>query len=991
MGDFGFDDPPTKTHNPFAHPRENIRSRWPGRRIGKCPSPRELRGNLYRNRVQPIIFALIGPAVLRRVEGNKSSSFLLIGYQIRPLKTLIKPRLILTFTIIALVIAGCSRKKSGFTHRLYHNTTSLYNWYFNANEIMRQTEDQLWANKKDDYLELLPIYVLPDEEMQKNLIPQMDAVIEKCGTLIDRHSMEIKKTEHNKWIDNAYLLIGIASYYKGLPSKTEEMATYVAKKYKAGDARHDAALWLARTYIDADRYGKANTVLSVISNGNSDDRPKDFPWKLETVYAYMYLKQERYVDAIPHLQDAAAMCTEDRMKARLTYILAQTLQLERRSAEAIATFAAVVDMKPDFEMEFYAKISQALAFDRKLDSQKIKQMLHDMIDDKRNTPYYDQIYYALADMALEEQDVELGVEYLQKSVASSVDNVAQKGKSYLRLADLYFEDRLYRPAKSYYDSATTSLPEDYPNYDRIMIKARSLDELVNNLEIVEHNDSLLALAGMDTKDLEKKILRMIADLEAEAERKKQEELAALERLQNRSSFPSAGGGASYSGKDWYFYNAAALGSGFQEFKRRWGDRKLEDNWRRSSKTTVLARLDSDNPSDSAATALAQGDEIKTLEEYMAELPLDDSSSTAMRYETAEALYSIGTIYKERLRDSDNATGSFSRVVNDFEDSPTALKSYYQLYRIYVDKEQSGGFVGTGLRDNSDYYKDIILADYPDSEYAKLILNPEYVTEHARQYEEEKQAYTATYRQYTRRQYSAVLVATNSVIEREPENNFLSKYYLLKALTIGESSQAEAFEAALREVISKFDGTPEAEKAAELLNGLNEAKSKLAREQKLAATEDSGTTEGPAEGFANRSEPRDTSSTRSAEPAATDMYVADDASDHFFALVYPKDTEQANEIRNLVADFNGKYFASDGLRMTNSFIDKDHQIMIIRSFSDKEAAMRYYNYFLGDTDILGPVNEHGFQSFVITTKNFTTLFRNKNPQVYQVFFESTYLP
>lgn len=883
-------------------------------------------------------------------------------------------------------MAGCSRKKTGFTNRLYHNTTSQYNWYFNANEIIEQTEDQLWANKKDNYLELLPVYVLPDAEGQKNLTPQMDAVIEKCGTIIDRHSMEIKKDEYNKWIDNSFLLIGIANYYKGLPSKTEEMTSYVAKKYKNGDARHDAALWLARTYIDAKRYGKANTVLSVVNNDNAQDRPKDFAWKLETVYAYMYLNQERYSDAIPRLEDAAAQCTDKRMKSRLTYILAQCLQMEKRSSEAIAMFAEVVDLKPDYEMEFYAKISQALAYDRKLNSDKIKKMLTDMVKDRKNLEYYDQIYYAMADIELEDQNVGQGIAYLQKSIATSVNNPRQKGKSYLRLADLYFNDRAYRPAKSYYDSATTALPKDYPDYDRIVAKGASLDELVSNIETVERNDSLLTLAAMDTRDLEKRLLRMIADLEAEAEQKKLDELAALERLQNSASFPSASGGASYSGKDWYFYNSGALGSGFQEFKRRWGNRELEDNWRRSTKTDVrLAQINPDAASADSArvVAMKSGDKIKSLDEYLAELPLDDSSATAMYDQTALALYSIGTIYKERLKDPDNATEAFSRIINDFDQSPIALDAYYQLYRIFVEKEQSGGFVGTGLRDNSAYYKDVILNDYPDSELAKLILNPEYITENSRLYEEQKQAYETTYKQYARRQYSDVLLAANTVIRDEPNNNFLPKYYLIKALTVGERGQPDAYEELLREIVSKFKGTPEAVKAAELLNGLNEAKAKLARANAKPEPVDS-TQSAASLGGKKDTEP-------AIETADIEMYKVDDQSDHFFALIFPKTDEGANEMKNAISDFNGTYFQSDRLRMTNSFIDKDNQIVIVRSFPDKAMAMRYYNSFVNDKDILKSINEKGYRSFVITTKNFTTLFRNKNPEVYGAFFESTYLP
>jgi len=35
--------------------------------------------------------------------------------------------------------------------------------------------------------------------------------------------------------------------------------------------------------------------------------------------------------------------------------------------------------------------------------------------------------------------------------------------------------------------------------------------------------------------------------------------------------------------DWYFYNQTTLSFGVNDFIKKWGNRKLEDNWRRSQK------------------------------------------------------------------------------------------------------------------------------------------------------------------------------------------------------------------------------------------------------------------------------------------------------------------------------------------------------------------------------------------------------------------------
>jgi len=842
---------------------------------------------------------------------------------------------------------------------------------------MKQTEAQLWASKSDNYLEMLPVYVLPDEEGQKALYPQMDEIIDKCSTVIDRHSMEIKKKEHNKWIDDNFLLIGIANYYKGKYATAQEMFSYCAKKYKGEDSRFDAALWLARTYIEQKQYNRAVTVLSAIERDTGKDRPKDFLSKFETVYSDLYLRQERYQDALPHLENAVLFTKDKQKKARISFILAQTFKELNNSRQAIEAYANVIKQKPDYEMEFYAKISQALAYDRRLDPKKILDMLWAMAKDEKNAEYYDQIYYALAEIELENQNIEQGIEHLKTSAAKSVSNPRQKGQSYLRLAEIYFIDREYVLSKSYYDSTAAYLPEDYPDYQLIIVTGASLNDLVANIQNVAYNDSIIALAMMDDKERDRKLLRMIVELEAEEERKKQEELAALERIQNAA--PIGDRSRTGGGRSWYFYNSATVGSGFQEFKRVWGNRTLEDNWRRSTKSSFVSGDVMGADPDSLLSEMGQQESnVKSLEEYLAELPQTEEEIAAAHNSIINSLYDIGTIYKERLKDDNNAIESFVRITNDYDTSMVAPQAYYQLYRIYVEKEQAGDFVGTGFKDNSEYYKSILLSDFPDSEFAKLILDPNFITSQNQRYEAEKAMYEETYKKYNRRQYSEVLVACNTVIDQEPDNNFIAKYYLVKALTVGARKDAGSYETLLREIIAKFKGTPEAEKASELLNELNKVKAELARREKLEDDAEAGV------------DPDDNQEA-DAKIEDTSMYAFDEASEHFFALVFPKGEGDATTLKETIADFNAKFFRNANLRSTNSFIDRDHQILIIRSFSNKDDAMDYYTTFKINDKILGDINNTpSYKKFVISTKNFTVLFRNKNTDVYQAFFESKYL-
>ena len=78
-------------------------------------------------------------------------------------------------------------------------------------------------------------------------------------------------------------------------------------------------------------------------------------------------------------------------------------------------YNAVLKLKPEYEMEFYSKIMQAMAFDRRGgNSERIKEILYKLLKDEKNLEYNDVIYYALAEIALEEQQRDLTFDYLEQ-------------------------------------------------------------------------------------------------------------------------------------------------------------------------------------------------------------------------------------------------------------------------------------------------------------------------------------------------------------------------------------------------------------------------------------------------------------------------------------------------------------------------------------------------------------------------------------------------
>ncbi|MCC6540956.1 MAG: tetratricopeptide repeat protein, partial [Flavobacteriales bacterium] len=484
--------------------------------------------------------------------------------------------------LVALLAMGCSQEKDAFLNRTFHRLTTRDNGWFNANEKLKEVVAGIEDAHVDDYDQVLPIFVYGSAEQAKTATPDLEKCIDKCSLVIERHSMNIEGKERNKWIDDSWSVIAKSHFYKQNYYEAERGFTYVSRRFKGGDRQMESLVWLARTAILLEQYGKAQSALDEVAGQKT--LPKGFDHgELEAVRAELELKRGKADDAITHLEAAIPNARTKKERVRWSFILAQLYQLKGLEEKAIKQFAMVARMKPPYEMAFHTQIFQALAFN-KGNSKEIRKKLNRMLRDDKHVDHFDMLHYALADLDLKEHKDSLAIEHLMTSARVSTTDTKQKAKTFLRLADLYFDDRAYGEAQKYYDSTRTILPETHLRHAEVVTRARVLGELVEQLRVIELEDSLQALSKLDEKDLDKRIRGMIRDRErAEAERLQAEEEARAQAEAN----PDAGRKPPPQGAPrgaWYFYDPQQIGRGLSNFRKKWGNRPLEDDWRRKDKS-----------------------------------------------------------------------------------------------------------------------------------------------------------------------------------------------------------------------------------------------------------------------------------------------------------------------------------------------------------------------------------------------------------------------
>ena len=856
----------------------------------------------------------------------------------------------------ALLLASCSTTKDRWVNRKYHEVTAHYNAYFNGEEAFDEAVEQFQNGEEWDFEQFLPIYFWPDADQAPGLFSKMDRAIEKSAKVVKKHSMVFAGKQKNDYVFKAYLLIARSRFYKHEFIQTLEATSYIEDNFGRIELAEDEVFWAkllaAQTHIRMENFFQAEQQLDELYTKNL---PKAELHQAQKTMAYFHFSQEQWAEAQGWVAAAAQSASVKSEKVRLTYLNAQFLAKLGKGYESALAYEDVLKLHPDdYDITFSAQIKRAENFDVFMeDISIIEKALNKMLRDDKNITYRDQIYYV---WALKELDLEYYPEAevnLRKSIAASVDNARQKGKSYLKLAGIAFDFKSFVNAQAYYDSAIAVLPMNYPGLDTLEERTSVLNDLVAQLNVVALEDSLQSMYGLNDQALRQKFEDYIEAKQArEEEAARRAEIAAMRAAENAllaDAGPQAGGGSG----QWYFYNPTVRAKGVAAFKRTWGNRTLEDHWRTKDKPVqgfaVQQTETTDSTTSDSTKALLPSDE-NSVDYYLARVLKTDDDLKASLQREAVAKSELGFIYKDGLKDNNEAELAWADYMNEFESfAQTTPKVLYGQYLLFNEQE---------AEDKGEAAKSVLLTNYENSPYAALLRGEKKGPKIPL---EEQEAYDAAFVAYESGQFKSATALLHTFTITYPNSALLPKTGLLSAYITGTSGDAEATIESLQEVVKMYSGTEEATRAAQLLSMLQD--------------EERGSEEGPNRGMGDL------------KVNKVDFQRQDNAP-HKFILAIPAENSNINELRNALADFNKEFFKFDNLRIQNIFYDQNTQLIIVSGLRTKEKAVVYLNTFNQQGTLMEQYYPKAQSAgFYINNPNFGKVYRDKVLKEYLQYFDT----
>jgi tetratricopeptide (TPR) repeat protein len=867
-------------------------------------------------------------------------------------------------TVMTALITGCSVEKNTGASRFYNSLISKYNIWFNGNEAYKAGVAKVSSSHRDDYATLLPVFEYTSPESVRAASSDMERAMQKASKVISLYSITARpdekgrkgsnarsdefnnRREYNEWVDDSYLLLGKAQFYLKNLTASRSSLSFAISITTDPDLAKEANIWLARIQTEEGNYTEATRILQEIPDIES------LSHALRSMYystrADVALRQKKYNDAIMPLTKAVDYTSDKHTSVRLTYLLAQVCSEAGDNELSTSYFHKVIRMNPPYELEFNAGINLAGVTDISHGSaDELMRSLKKMLRDSKNKDYLDQIYFAMGQLEERMGNKNEALNFYTRSARSSTVNTRQKARAYLALGQYYYSRPDYMTASLYYDSTSFLIDDRYPDHDMISRRTSDLDEYAGFHRVVVTEDSLRSVAQMTATERDALIAGIIKKYEEQQAGTQQQGDGSdrynmglyYENEQRSQGAISAEGG-------WYFYNQAAMTFGRSEFRRRWGDRRLEDNWRRANKAHIAINaagpVENGEPKQTGDSTGV--DPQRTKEYYLSNLPLTDSLMELSAEKSALALLGEGKVLASRLADTLMAAKSLEAAAAPGNSDDIRAEALYELYRLLQTSDPA----------RADRKRADLLANFPKSEYALILSDPDYVRRQQEMASRARRKYEDAYDAFTSEHYAETQSICDEIIAQLPGDELIPKFMLLDAMATGALSGEAAYKEKLDTLIVRYPLTPEGMRASEIVDYLKK--------------------EIPALQIAED------------KHIAEELYRSDTLQPQYVIIVAENSAANMNQMVFDVINYNLDNYADSSYRTEGTVIDKGFILITVGSFRNAAAASAWLRAFNPSASIRDAGTAR-LSLFIISRDNLEKLREDKNIARYRIFYEN----
>lgn len=905
---------------------------------------------------------------------------------------------------VLLAATGCSTQKNTAKTRWWHSFKARYNTYYNGTLAYIDGSLEKENGNKDNFTEMLPLYTVGNKQSREIGKGNFEKAIEKCQKTIKLHSIKkrpvwdkkrrktekdiewLSRREYNPFLWKAWMLMGRSQFYKGAFDEAASTFAYMGRLYQTQPAIYaKSRAWLAKCYLEE---GWLYDAEDVVRNMERDSIHWSARKEWDYTYADYYIHTGDYAKAIPYLRKVIKHEMRRKQRAREWYLMGQLQAALGNKAEAMRAYKRVIRQNPPYEVEFNARIAMTEVMSGG-QWKKMVSRLKRMAASDKNKEYLDQVYYAIGNIYLAQNDTAKAISAYERGAAKATRSGIEKGVLLLKLGDIYWEMERYNDAQRCYGEAIGLLDKERKDYEELSHRSKVLDQLVPYTDAVHLQDSLQTLAKMDEKDRNAAIDRTIAELK----RKEKEERDRLAEQNAQETMQQNGGGNNMQQQNnrqqnntnqqnnglWYFYNATAVSQGKSAFQKMWGKRENVDNWQRVNKTVVNfggnqeetelseAQLDSIARQEAIEDSLAQiadsaQNDPHKREYYLAQIPFTEDQIEASNKIIEDGLFNAGVIFKDKLNNLPLSEKQLKRLTSQYPDFEKMADAYYHMYLLYMRK---------GETDVAEGYVERLKKEYPESEWTTLLSDPYFVENAKLGVHMEDSLYASTYDAFKAARYAEVSGNVHISDSRFPLGANRDKFVFIGGLSKLNEGDAEGCLEDMNTVVKKWPQSGVAEMAGMIVKGVSEGKRLKGGKFDLDNV------------WERRSEVLTDNDSTAVRELSDERFAA-----FTFMIAYKPDSTDENRLLFELARYNFTSFLVRNFDIAVEDADGIHR-MKVSGFRNYDEALQYVRQLFTNKTIASLIGRN--RTIIISEQNLPLLGRQFSYDDYARFYDKHFAP
>ena len=910
----------------------------------------------------------------------------------------------LIFLVSQFLASSCSTKKNTSFTRFYHATTARFNTLYNGQLSYIEGVEAQEKSHQDDYTQFLPMSISTNKQTAGMGKSNYDNAILKCEKAIKLHSIKkrpkvsggkkkspkqkefLARKEYNPYLRHAWLMLGKAQFNKGDFIEAASTFNYISRLYATQpEVCSVAKAWLARCYVALEWPYDAEDVLNKMRRDSMSTEGRQ---EMEASNAAFLIETGQYEQAIPEVLKTIKHTSHKIQRSRLNFLVGQLQRELGQKKDAYKSFSKVIRSNPPYELSFNARILQTEVMPEGSYKQMVKKLLR-MAKSDKNKDYLDQVYYAIGNIHLAAGDTLKCIGAYEKGAEESTRNGIAKAVLLLHLSQIYWERENYIEAQRTYAACIAILDKEHDEYKEAEWRSKGLDVAAPHLSVIKLQDSLLLLSQMPESEYLAAIDRVIDALK----KKEKEEAKKAAANGTAPGNATAGGAQNNANKNtpsaantsqnkgaWYFYNPQTVQTGKQAFQRKWGQRKNEDNWRRSNKTVVQgAEFEEYNyDEDRDSLALAEQQEMDEEEQrirdslandphhreyYLAQIPFTDEQKEASHQQLRSALFDGGVSVMEKLQNYPYALRLLLRLLQDYPDTDKLAEVYYHLFLLYGRMENE---------ERAEHYRQLLIDSFPEDKNAIRVANPNYemIARYGKHLEDS--LYAATYEAYQANRFDEV--DSNFVYHTDNfvEGRHRGRIMFLRAMSYLYTGHRTEFLEMLKEIVKSYSKEEIAEMAGFIVKGLQDGR--LLSDNKYDASDI---------WKRRRSDWAGGDSTQVADTLSAERY-----STFNFVLAYPTNSLDEDQLLYEMARYN---FTSYMVRNFEIEVIEDQglSMMCIKGFLSYDEVHAYAQQLYSDRHMATVLE--GIRTLLISDENLGHLGTAFSFDEYKEFFDEKFAP